>query len=217
MLTVSDKGNGSSVPPLDPGMYAAVCYGMVDLGTVHSERFNTDHRKMLLMWEIPSERLEWTDKEGNEQEGPRVMSKRYTASLNEKAHLRKDLRSWRGRDFTPDDLVAFQMPTLIGKPCQLNVVHVVSKTNGNTYANVDTVLPAAKGVTVKGELPQVYYGIEEHGVQIPELPPWIVTEIQKSPEYQIILNGGSPMTVPDADDQGPAVPDEARNVRDIPF
>ena len=69
----------------------------------------------------------------------------YTASLHEKAKLRKDLESWRGRAFTPDELKSFDLEKLIGVNCQIQVVH--NKSGEKTYANVAAIVPLSKNQT----------------------------------------------------------------------
>jgi hypothetical protein len=64
--------------------------------------------------------------------------------LHEKARLRKDLESWRGRAFTDAELKNFDLEVLIGANCLLNVVQ--SSKNGSTYANVSAVMPIKKGM-----------------------------------------------------------------------
>ena len=86
-ITVSETG-GSDFKPIDPGVYYAVLYGLIDLGTQHNEFWNTYQRKCMFIWEVPSERI---DVDGDDK--PRVISKEYTLSLSEKAHLRHDLVS----------------------------------------------------------------------------------------------------------------------------
>lgn len=68
-----------------------------DVGVQSSGRF-TPRPKLYVRWELPQERIQWTDREGNAQEGPAQIGKFYTASLSAKANLlRKDLENWRGR------------------------------------------------------------------------------------------------------------------------
>jgi hypothetical protein len=184
MLTTSNKGG--SVPPVESGLHEAICYAVVDIGTVHSDLYNHDQRKIVLMWELPKVRIEVPEK-GNM---PRALSKKYTNSLNEKALLRRDLVSWRGKDFTKDEEKAFDLSKILGAPCQLNIVHR-TKRDGGTCAVVENVIQL-KGKKLKAENPLVIYGIEENGLEIPDtLPQWLVDEIKKSPEYQAIWNGGS--------------------------
>jgi hypothetical protein len=73
---------------------------------------------------------------------PFLIQKRYTLSLHEKANLRKDLESWRGRSFTPEELIKFDVETIIGKNAQLNIQHITK--DGKTYANVVSIVPLGK-------------------------------------------------------------------------
>ena len=55
---------------------------------------------------------------------PRTISPRYTASLNVKSVLRRDLSAWRGRDFTQAELEEFNLRNIVGAPCLLQVIHL---------------------------------------------------------------------------------------------
>ena len=66
---------------------------------------------------------------------PFAISKRYTLSTHTKSTLRKDLESWRGRAFTPEEEEAFDVANVCGAYCLLNVTHNQGG-DGNTYANV---------------------------------------------------------------------------------
>jgi len=68
----------------------------------------------------------------------------YTLSLHERAALRKDLESWRGRKFTEIELDGFDLERLIGVNAQVQVTQDLSD-DGTTYANVSTVVPPGKG------------------------------------------------------------------------
>lgn len=206
MLTASNKGQQS--PLIEAGLHEAVCYSIVDIGTVHSDMYDTDQRKIVLIWEIPGQRIE-TDK-GNL---PRVISKRYTMSLGPKANLRKDLVSWRTRDFTAEEGESFDISKLAGVSCMLNLVHK-QKQDKTFYSALDSVLPL-KGKKLKPENPVVVYGIEEHGLDIPDtLPNWLIEEIKKAPEYQQILNPAHVPDQPDNTDDSGMIPDDGS---DIPF
>jgi hypothetical protein len=58
--------------------------------------------------------------------------------------LRKDLSAWRGRDFTAEELKAFDVSKLVGAYSMLNVT--VSETNGKTYSNVAGISPLHKSM-----------------------------------------------------------------------
>jgi hypothetical protein len=145
-IIASNTGGGGDFSPTPQGTHLAICNMVVDLGKQRGEYQgvpNVKH-KVFIRWELPHERLTWTDRDGVEREGPRVVSKTYTVSLHENSALRADLVGWRGRDFTPEEEVAFDIANLLGKPCMLTVVHKTS--NGKTFANVQSVSGVPKGM-----------------------------------------------------------------------
>lgn len=178
-LTISEKKE-SSVPLLEPGTYPAVCCMLVDLGQQYNESFKTSARKVLVGWEIVGETVDV----GGEQK-PRTFSKMYTASLNEKAALRKDLNAWRGRPFTEEELAAFDLKKIVGTPCFVNIIHNTG-TNGNTYANLASISALPKGyprpaLTVE---PTIYDIDDSDPAVVDTLPKWIAEKIKASPSYQ---------------------------------
>lgn len=121
---------GKEYTPAPEGVHNAVCVDVADLGMV-SGQFGTQH-KVKIVWELEEEM----------EDGRRfTVQKWYTASLHEKSNLAKDLRAWRGKPFSQDELKEFDLEKVMGAPCQLVVVHNDSD-NGQTYANVQTILKA---------------------------------------------------------------------------
>jgi len=53
---------------------------------------------------------------------------------------------WRGREFSEAELAGFDVESLIGSGCMLSIVH--KARDGFVYANVQAVLPLAKGTEV---------------------------------------------------------------------
>ena len=113
-LTVSESG-GKSFPILPEGSYVAICNMLVDLGQQYNETYKNSSRKVLIGWELPEETIEI-----NGELVPRTISQRYTASLNEKSVLRRDLAAWRGRDFTAAELEEFNLRNIVGVACMLH-------------------------------------------------------------------------------------------------
>ena len=191
--------NGSSATNIDPipeGTHLGVCNMLIDLGMQYSEAFENTARKVLIGWEIPEETIELED--GTH---PRMISKRYTASLNESANLRHDLAAWRGRDFTPEELAAFDLRNIIGKSCLLTVIH--KESNGKTYANIQSVTALPKGMQ-KGELTDgsTIFDLDADPIDAVEtLPKWIADVIKKSSTYQERLNAPQFTELPD-DEEG---------------
>lgn len=117
------------------GLWPAVCVDVVDLGVV-AGAYGAKH-KVRVVWQ-----LDLID----EAHGRRFdVARVYTLSLHERAALRKDLESWRGRKFTEPELDGFDLDKLIGVPAQVAVTHDLGD-DGTIYANISTVVPPLKGV-----------------------------------------------------------------------
>lgn len=124
--------------PAPEGVHNAVCVDFVDLGIVNGQ-FGPK-AMVKIVWEI---------EEPMEDGRPFTVQKRYSASLHEQSNLCKDLKSWRGKPFTSDELKAFDTENLIGVPCQLVVAH--NEHDGSVYANVENVLKAVKKLKPTGK------------------------------------------------------------------
>ena len=75
------------------------------------------------------------------------MSKKYTHSLNQKARLRGDLETWLGRRLSEQEVEeGFDLEKMLNSNCQIQVQHNVSD-KGNTFANIQTIVPLGKGMT----------------------------------------------------------------------
>lgn len=207
MLTVS--AGKSHIEPIAPGTYPAVCYGLIDLGEQYSERFEKWTRKVLVMWELPGEKIDL----GDELPQSRVISQKYTASLNDRAVLRKDLAAWRGRDFTDAELRKFDLKTIVGAPCLLNIIH--RDYNGSTYAFVSAVMKLAKGmVTDEPTLPQIVFDLDTDDLSMLDLmPEWVVTQIKASKQYKERTGQIRSVDVDELDIE----PDDIDSDNDVPF
>lgn len=136
-MPIIAKASGSNFIPAPAGQHSAVCVDVVDMGLLevtYNGKTKTQH-KIRIVWQI---------EEVMEDRRPFIVQKRYTLSLHEKSALRKDLESWRGRGFTPAELEGFDVETIIGVPCLLNVIHAVK--DGSTYANVSAIMKLPKGM-----------------------------------------------------------------------
>lgn len=76
---------------------------------------------------------------------PYLVVQTFGRNLSVKGRLRPFLKSWRGRDFTPQELEDFDLETLLGANAQLNILHETRE--GIRYANVAAVMPLPKGVS----------------------------------------------------------------------
>lgn len=182
-LTVTAK-TGPSIAPLEPGTYRAVCYGLIDIGLQYNEVYKSAANKVIIIWEIPDETIIIDG-----EEKPRVMSQTYTASLSERAALRRDLELWRGRKFTDEELAGFDLKSIVGAPCLLTVVH--RENNGRVYANIGAVAKLAKGMErPHGTIEPMVFNLDSDPLEkMEQLPEWIQERIKKSVTYQDRLAG----------------------------
>lgn len=178
MLTAS-ASSSASYAPIPEGTYPAVCNMLVDLGMQFNEAYKNTSRKVLIQWQIPEETIEIDG-----EEVPRTISNRYTLSLGEKASLRADLAAWRGRDFTPQELEAFDLRNIVGAPCLINIIH--KDSNGKRYANISSIMALPKGMPkpqISGE-PIIFDLDESPLADVAKLPKWVAEIIYKSTTYQ---------------------------------
>jgi hypothetical protein len=150
-MSLVAKSSGGTFTPVPAGTYLARCYRIVDLGTQKSEwQGQVKHLpKIMVQFEVHGE--DENDKPLVTSKGePMTISKNYTLSLGEKASLRKDLASWRGRDFTQDELAGFELKNVLGAWAMISVTH--SAVGEKTYANIASVSMVPKAM--KQNLPE---------------------------------------------------------------
>ena len=176
-LMARDKGSGQDFDPIEEGMHHAVCYSVFDLGHQYSEKWNKSVHKCAMIWELPDERIEIDGKDL-----PRAKSRVYTVSLHDKADLKRDLESWRGKSFTEEEKKGFDIFKLLGVNCTLQILH--KKKDDKIYANIVSIVPLMKGIQKKEpENPISKFSFEEGG-NIPEgAPDWIVDLIKQADEW----------------------------------
>lgn len=136
-IIAKSSGGGKDFIPAPGGTHSAVCVDVVDMGLleVNFGGKKKSQHKVRIVWQIS---------ETMADNKPYICQKRYTLSLHEKAVLRKDLESWRGRAFSADELEGFDLEVLIGITCLLNVLQV--KKDGETYSNVVSIMRLPKGM-----------------------------------------------------------------------
>jgi hypothetical protein len=146
MPLIASTSSGSVSTPAPAGTHVARCVQVIDLGTQKDNgQFGLKIQpKLRLTWELPTELHVFKEENGEE---PFVVGKEYTLNLGEKSNLRKDLESWRGKPFTPQELEGFDVSKLLGAPCMLNVVHKPKKDGSGAYANIASLSPLMKGMT----------------------------------------------------------------------
>lgn len=218
-MAILAKSGGTS-SPVPAGVFHAVCYSCVDLGTQPTQNSNFPaRRKVAILFELPHERGNFPDKQGVSRNLPRAISYINTLSLSDKANLRRDLQSWRGKPFTAEELKGFDLKNLIGVNAQINVVH--AQKGDKTYANIAGIMPLMKGTEkLKPENPTLYFDLDEWlklGVtEFPaNMPDWLITKVKQSDEYLAAQDGnrGSP----DHPENGGENHSQAVDESEVPF
>jgi len=139
-LTVNaGNGGGGDFEQCPAGSFAARCYQIIDLG---HQTFEWKGEAKV----APKVRITWELNEMMQDGRPFSISREYTASIGDKANLRKDLEAWRGRPFTATELQNFSLENVLGAPCLLGVVHKPSKDGSKVYANVGSIMALPKGM-----------------------------------------------------------------------
>ncbi len=196
----SNAGGDYAQPPADN--HIARCYRIIDLGTQEGEYQGKKvvRNQVMISWELPDCLIE----DGESAGKPFTVSKFFTNSLNDKATLRANLITWRGRDFTEEELKRFDLQSILGAPCLLSVVH-----NEKGKAKVASVSKLPKGFECPPAVnAKMAFWLDEFDGEVFEsLPKGIQEMIQKSHEYQERLNADRP--------KGPAQIAEMDD--DIPF
>ena len=176
-LNINSFKTKSTFTPMDAGTYPAVCCGVVDLGvqiTAYDGK-EKETSQLQITWEFPDELIEY-----NGEMKPRTMHKIYTASVNEKARLRLDLKNWRGRDFTAEELRDFNIANVLGASCLITVTQ--TDKNGTVYSNVGGISKAMKGMEVKPPSKKLHFDIDDESTYptFAELPEWVQDKINDS-------------------------------------
>jgi len=181
--------SGGSFERCPSGMHLARCYRIIDLGTQKSEYMGQVKylHKISLGWEIHG-----TDDNGKplrmKDNRPFAIFKNYTLSWSEKANLRLDLQSWRGKPFSQEEMRRFDLKNVLGAWCMINVIERTGQ-DGKTYTNVNGVTPVPAMIKQNG-LPAAVNKNELFNIADPDMELFnsfsdhLKKKIEASPEWQ---------------------------------
>ena len=165
------------------GVHNARCVQVLDMGTQYSEKFDKSQHKVQLGFELVDETHVFNEEKG---EQPFVVYRTYTLSSDKKAALVKDLSSWLGIKLDKDS--DFDMETLIGKACQIQIMH--NESDDAVYANIQNIMPAPKKGKVKEAVTDTRFlslEPEEFDKKIfDDLPDFLKELIEVTPEYKAL-------------------------------
>jgi len=175
-MKIKDRAKPKA-PPVEPGVYMAVCIGIVDLGEQYSEKFKSYSNKVKFVWALPGELMTI---DGKEEE--RQLSKEFTVSVSKKGSLRGFLESWNGRSYSDEEFGELDVFEQLGKACQLQVVLNETKE----YSNVANLMPIPRGMPAPQSKTAMYiWDMEKWDDDLfLKLPEWTREQIMKSSQYQ---------------------------------
>lgn len=162
------------------GVHLARCIRLIDLGHQLNKKFGKSQHKIRIYWELPNALM----KSGEFAGKPFVVTRLYTLSLSEKSDLRTDLKSWRGREFTPQELAGFDLNNIVDKCCLLNIVH------NDDFANIAAIMPVLQGTPIPERVNDlIIFDLNKFDPDVlAKLSPNIQETIKQSPEYKTLEN-----------------------------
>jgi hypothetical protein len=143
--------------------------------------------KIMLGWEIHGTNDDGTPLKMRDGR-PFAIFKNYTLSWSEKATLRGDLQSWRGKPFTQEEMRRFDLKTVLNAWCMLNVIERAGQ-DGKMYVNVSGVTPVPSMIKKNG-LPEPINKNELFNLTDPDMVMFetfsenLKKKIQSSPEWE---------------------------------
>ena len=175
-MKIKDRAKPKT-PPVEPGVYMAVCVGVVDLGEQYSEKFKSYSNKVKFVWALPGEFIEI---DGKQEE--RQLSKEFTISASKKGSLRGFLQSWNGKNYSDEEFAELDLFDQLGKACQLQVV--LNETG--EYSNVENLMPIPKGMPAPSSKTAFFTWDMDawDDAAFEQLPQWTREQIMKSTQYQ---------------------------------
>jgi hypothetical protein len=180
MVAIMAKAKGESTfTPVSEGLHQAICSAVVDLGMQPgSDMYPQPKRQVYLRFDCVDETVEF-EKDGQKMTGPARCGATYTLSLGDKSKLRPLLESWRGKKFTAEELEGFDISKLLNVPCQIQILH--NHKGGNTYANVQTIVPFPKNTPKPAPAPDavIYSPSAPDKDAWDRLPQWLQKKIQE--------------------------------------
>jgi hypothetical protein len=182
-MIVSDITRDFKIAPA--GNHMARLYSIIDLGHQSVEWAGESKimHKVVFTWELhgdddAGEPLKTDDGK------PLIVSKRYTVSLGEQARLRQDLEAWSNKKMSAEDRKNFDLKSLLGKFCMVNITH----SEDGKYANISGISPVP--TALRNQMPDgvnapVHFWLAEFDqTKYEALPKYYREKIAESSEWR---------------------------------
>ena len=178
-MKVKDRAK-PKIPPVEPGVYVAVCVYSIDLGEQlceYKDKSKSYNNQVQLGFELIGETVEIDGKQE-----PRTLSRTLNFARSKNSSLRKFVQSWLGKTFSDEAFDEFDTNDLVGMPAQLSVI----LNESGDYSNIDTIMQLPKGMPApQATQPLIRFDIEPwDDVAFEQLPDWAKEKVKKSTQYQ---------------------------------
>lgn len=178
-MKVKDRAK-PKIPPVEPGVYVAVCVYSIDLGEQlceYKDKSKSYNNQVQLGFELIGETVEIDGKQE-----PRTLSRTLNFARSKNSSLRKFVQSWLGKTFSDEAFDEFDTNDLVGMPAQLSVI----LNESGDYSNIDTIMQLPKGMPApQATQPLIRFDIEPwDDTAFEQLPDWAKEKVKKSTQYQ---------------------------------
>lgn len=171
------KAGGGKRERVEEGTYMSRIGSVIDLGIQPQTDWKTGEPteskpRLLLTWELPTEFITIENDDGNSEDFPRLISKEYTSSANERANIMKLIAVLKPK--------AMSAAELAGEPCMTSIGSTVT---GN--AKVTSCVKAPSGMDVP-ELskPAIVFDFDNPSKEaFMSFPDWIKNKILDAENY----------------------------------
>lgn len=179
----------SQFEPAPIGLHPAICCALVDMGT-QEKTYGKDTKTGHFWW------VQWEllidEKQPNGEAF--TVNKEWLNSGSDKSNMQKDLAAWRGRKLTKEETEkAFDIVSIVGSKCMLNVTQAPSADGSRIYAKVASISPVMKGLALPAPTiePKVFVMHDEEPHNFREdvlegLYEKLRVAVKSSPEYECI-------------------------------
>ena len=177
--STNNNGAGQTVPA---GTHVARCYQIIHIGTI-VDTYQGEEKlvnKVRIVFELPLETADF----GKGQQ-PFSIGRDFTLSMHEKSGLRAFVQGWLGKAMSDAEANKFDIATLLGKECMLNVMHRTANT-GRTYADIKGASPLVKGMTCPPLVNSAFlldYDSEDFDLRFKMLAEWLQNKVSSSAEF----------------------------------
>lgn len=214
-------GNVNNFALPNPGNHLAICSGVIHIGT--GPETYEGHTKMqdrvVVLVELVKTNHVFDEKKGPE---PFIVRQKYTNSMGTTAKLRKVLEGWRGEPFTNDEAQKFNIFSIAGAPCMVNIIKKTS-AGGKDRVEIQSIsqvpeelienFPAQRTKMLVWGFPNIGKGEKFDTEGFNRIPTFFQEEIKKSDQYKLLAGSGSTTPAPTQN----AAPVASGTAKKLPF